>query len=107
FNTLGAEVFGYDIEPIDPSVCRRSPLEELFATMDIVTIHLPYNERTHHIVNKELLALMPSNAVLINTTRGGVVKSEDLVWALENKVIAGAALDVIVEEHQHDKSVLV
>lgn len=106
FKALGAKVYGYDITSFDPSVCDRLELSDLFSIVDILSMHLPYNESTHHLVGKSLLQLMKPHSVLINTARGGIINSEDLVWALENRVIAGAALDVIEDEYNLDGNIL-
>ncbi|MFZ6012426.1 MAG: NAD(P)-dependent oxidoreductase [Bacteroidota bacterium] len=99
FQAMGAEVWGYDIKPYEIEGCHkaRSP-EQLFELADILSIHLAYNDTTQHYINKAMLERMQRHAVLINTSRGGIVKSDDLVWALKNKIIAGAALDVLEYE---------
>lgn len=107
FKALGAHVCGYDIKEFDPSVCLPMTLTDLLAVSDIVSVHLAYNPGTHHLVNKSLLQRMKPHSVIINTARGGIVRSEDLVWALKNNVIAGAALDVIENEYDRDLDVLV
>lgn len=72
--------------------------EELLTTSDIVTIHVPYNEHTHHLINKENIVKFKKGAYLINTARGAVVETDALVEALKSGIIAGAALDVLEEE---------
>ncbi len=72
--------------------------EELLARSDIVSIHAPLNERTKGLINREALQKMKPTAVLINAGRGPIVSEKDLVQALEEGRIAGAALDVISEE---------
>lgn len=69
-------------------------MEELLETCDIVSLHVPLNESTTHLINNENIKLMKKNAILINTARGKVVESEALREALDNGVIAGAAVDV-------------
>lgn len=73
-------------------------LSELFARSDIISLHLPLNEHTEHIVNRELLEKTKHGAILINTARGSLVESEDLMWALDNNILAFAGLDVLEEE---------
>lgn len=73
-------------------------LKELLTDSDFVTIHCPLNEDTKHLIDREKLALMKPSAYLINTSRGAIIKEEDLVEALKNRVIAGAALDVLEQE---------
>ena len=74
------------------------PLEELLAISDIVSIHAPLNERTNCLIGKEQLAMMKPSAYLVNVGRGAIVVEEDLVEAVDNGVIAGAGMDVFVQE---------
>lgn len=73
-------------------------LEEIFRHSDILSLHLNYTPEAYHLVNRERLALMKPTAILVNTARGAVVDPEALVWALQNKIIAAAALDVFETE---------
>ena len=73
-------------------------LEEILPQSDFVSLHTYLSEATYHLINKERLAQMKSTTLLINTSRGGIVDPEALEWALSNKVIAGAALDVFEPE---------
>lgn len=69
--------------------------ETVFASSDIICVHLPLNDQTRHFVGAARLAQMKKTAYLINTARGGVVHSADLAAALQAGQIAGAALDVL------------
>ncbi len=73
-------------------------LDEIYAGADYISLHCPLTEETHHLINKDAFRKMKKSAVLINVARGAVVSEEDLVWALENGEIAGAALDVLEQE---------
>jgi len=70
------------------------PLDELLKTADIVSLHVPLNDETKGLISAEQLRLMKKNAILVNTARGEVVDTDDLVYALKNNQIGYAALDV-------------
>jgi glycerate dehydrogenase len=73
-------------------------LPELLNVSDVVSIHCPLNDTTHNLINFERISWMKPNALLINTARGSVVDLDALVVALQNKVIAGAGIDVAPQE---------
>jgi len=73
-------------------------LENLLKESDFVTLHVPFTKETFHLINRKNIKLMKPGSYLINTSRGPVVEAEAVVWALNNKVLAGAALDVVEEE---------
>jgi len=75
-------------------------LEELLKNSDIVTLHVPLVEQTHHLINKGNISLMKKGSLLINTSRGGVVDTDALSKALTQEHLAGAALDVLEEENE-------
>jgi len=97
------EVLYHDVQRAAPAVesaCRARfvPKEELYRKADIVTIHIPYSQETHHAVCAREIALMKRSAVLIHAARGGVVDDGALVEALRKGAIAGAGLDVFEGE---------
>jgi len=73
-------------------------LDTLLGESDFITLHVPYNESTHHLINKSNIDKIKKGAYLVNTARGAVVETEALVKALENGTLAGAGLDVLEEE---------
>jgi D-3-phosphoglycerate dehydrogenase len=77
-------------------------LEQLFAESDFITIHVPLTAETKNLINKNSMKKMKSSVRIINCSRGGIVNEDDLVEALENDVIGGAALDVFAEEPLKD-----
>lgn len=77
---------------------RWLALDELFAKADVVSLHCPLTAENEGLVNRARLALMPSHALMINTSRGALVKELDLAQALNSGAIAGAALDVSARE---------
>jgi len=72
--------------------------DELFATSDVVSIHLVLGPRTRGLVGRAELAAMKPTAVLVNTSRGPIVDEAALIDALRNETIAGAGLDVFDQE---------
>ncbi len=69
-------------------------LETVLSQSDIVTLHLPLNENTHHLIDEQALALMKEDAILINTARGKIVDNDALALALKSGKLAGAGIDV-------------
>ncbi|PCI08438.1 MAG: glycerate dehydrogenase [Gammaproteobacteria bacterium] len=101
-----AECFGMKVlvahsyKTVGKSVNRepRIDLNLLLATADVVTLHCPLSEDNHHLINAQSLAMMKSDAILINTARGGLVDEAALLHAVKNHQIGGAGLDVLQEE---------
>ena len=82
-------------------------LDELFKRSDYITVHVPFNEKTKGLLNKESFSKMKDGVYIINCARGGVVNEEDLLAALEEGKVAGAALDVFEKEPPAEDSKLV
>lgn len=83
---------------------RWAKISELLEQSDVVSIHCPLSPETQGLINKESLKLMKSSSFLINASRGPIIVEEDLANALNNAVIAGAAIDVLsVEPPPKDK----
>ena len=74
------------------------PLDRLLSTSDVVSLHCPLTAETKHLINQTTLMRMKRGAYLISAARGPIVDEAALVWALENRLIAGAALDVYERE---------
>jgi phosphoglycerate dehydrogenase-like enzyme len=81
-------------------------LDQLLAESDIVSLHTPLDATTKLMVNESFLRKMKKNAFLINTARGGLVNEQDLLNAVENGTISGAAIDVLHEEPPTDRSLV-
>ncbi|AOW19513.1 NAD(P)-dependent oxidoreductase [Urechidicola croceus] len=96
---FGMEVYYYDIEEmITPESYKKcSSPEELCSKVDILSIHLPYNESTHFLIDKNLFKLMKSTVSIVNTARGGVVNETDLLDFLKHSN-ARYATDVLYGE---------
>jgi D-3-phosphoglycerate dehydrogenase len=100
---IGMNVAGYD------PFLKQQDIEELgikyyedyrglLQECDVVSIHVPLTKETENMISKKELSMMKKTALLINTSRGGIVNEPDLVEALKNGVIAGAGLDVFCNE---------
>lgn len=77
---------------------KYTGVDEIIETADIISLHVPLTPKTHHLITTKEFSRMKDSAVLINTSRGAVIKEDDLVNALEKGEIAGAALDVFEKE---------
>lgn len=95
-------ILAFDIKPNEELAKKFEfdyiPLDKLLAQSDIITLHVPYNKGTHHLINKENILRIKRGAYLINTSRGPVVETVALIKGLKENVLAGAGLDVLEEE---------
>ena len=96
---FGMRVIGLDIEPVDPepgveAIWPADRLADLLGVSDVVVIGLPLTKATHHLFTRERFLQMKRTAILINVTRGEIVRGEDVLAALDEGLIAGAGLDV-------------
>ena len=97
---FGCKLIAYDIyrnEKIMQDV-EYVTLEKLFANSDIITMHAPATKENFHLINKDSIALMKDGVCIVNTARGSLIDTKDLIDAIEQKKIGGAALDVIEHE---------
>lgn len=102
-----AKAFGMSVLACDPykdmdnlkehhvKVCSK---EELFAQADIVTLHVDYRPENREMISRKEFVHMKPGSYFINTSRGELVSENDIVWALEKGILAGAALDVLSDE---------
>ena len=99
---LGAESFrpekGYNNGEQKNPEFKRVPFQDLVAQSDVVSLHCPLTAETKGLFDLRTFETMKKNALLINTARGGLINDEALLHALEHKLIAGAALDVLDRE---------
>ena len=84
--------------PVDLPGATQMSLDQLLASSDVVSLHCPMTPETRHLIDQRALARMKRSAYLINTSRGPVVDEPALAWALSERIIAGAALDVYENE---------
>jgi D-3-phosphoglycerate dehydrogenase len=102
-HSLGMKVLGRDMVEmpsafLDETGIEMTSQEEVLNNADYVSINCDLNPSSYHLIDSSQFRLMKSEAVIINTARGPVIKEKDLVQALEEKIIAGAALDVYEDE---------
>ena len=102
-----ARGIGFQVCAADPYVKKKDmlkkrvqplPLKRLMGSAHFISLHLPLNPKTYHLIGTEMLRLMKPTAYLVNTARGGLVDEKALKQALQEGWIAGAALDVMEEE---------
>ncbi len=98
---FGCEVIGYDKYPSEAFTApgaRYTDLVEIGAKADIISLHCPLTPETHYIVNAEMLSHAKRGALLINTSRGGLIDTEAVIEALKSGQLGGLALDVYEQE---------
>ncbi len=97
YTAFGMKVIGYDPRADFPHdlVQRADTLDELLRTADVVSLHVPYNQSTRHLIGRRELSLMKRTAVVVNTSRGGVLDERALADAIQDGRVAGAAVDVL------------
>jgi glycerate dehydrogenase len=101
-DAFGMKVIYYNPSPKEASVGEQKPLDAVFAESDVVSLHCPLTPENKGMVNRPLLLKMKPNAFLINTARGPLINEGDLAGALNENIIAGAALDVLSTEPPTD-----
>jgi D-3-phosphoglycerate dehydrogenase len=103
---LGMKVLAYDPYISSPNGTKLVALDELLAQADYISLHIPKNKETTNILGAEQFAKMKDGVRIINCARGGVVNEDALYEALTSGKVAGAALDVFVEEPPTDWKLL-
>lgn len=102
----GMPVMAYDPFRQDwpANIMKAESIEQLLATSQILSIHIPLNAETENLIGARELALMPAGAWLINTSRGKIVNEKALLQNLESGHLAGAGVDVISDENQGENT---
>jgi glyoxylate reductase len=95
---FGMRVVYSDQQEVDLPNAAFLSLDRLLNTSDVVSLHVPLTPETRHLIDKRALTRMKRSAYLINTARGPVVDEAALAWALQQNLLAGAALDVYENE---------
>ena len=110
FHGIGCRVIGYDITmPESVPYVERVDLDVLYAESDVISLHLPLLPSTRHIINKDAINLMKTGVMVINTSRGTLLNTADVINALEQKKIGYLGIDVyeyekglFFEDHESD-----
>lgn len=98
---LGCQVLAYDPHPhveLKQIGIQYTDLQTLWTQADIVSLHLPLTPETHHLVNEKTLNIMKKGAMLVNTSRGGLVDTQAVIQALKSQQLGALAIDVYEEE---------
>lgn len=96
---FGMKVIAYDMYPNkDLDFVEYMSLEDVLKNSDLLSLHCPLTEETHHLINKDTIAMMKDNVVFVNTSRGALVKTEDLIQGIRSNKFFGVGLDVYEEE---------
>jgi D-lactate dehydrogenase len=95
---FGMNVIAYDPFPRVDSDIEYVSMEKLCKESDIISLHCPLSKDTFHMINKNTIGMMKKGAYIVNTSRGALVNSEDLLEALKDEKLGGACLDVYEEE---------
>lgn len=95
---FGMNILAYDKFPNSSTGLNYVELPELFQKSDIISLHCPLTEDTKHIINADSIAMMKNGVTIINTSRGALVNTQDLIQALKAKQVGAACLDVYEEE---------
>lgn len=96
---FGMRVIAYDMYPNkNLDFLEYVSLDELLATSDLISLHCPLTEETHHLINEKSIAKMKDGVILVNTSRGGLIKTEDLIAGIRDHKFFAVGLDVYEEE---------
>jgi D-lactate dehydrogenase len=95
---FGLKVLAYDPYPIKDSDIQYVSMAELCKEADIISLHCPLTKDTFHMINCEMMHTMKKGVYIVNTSRGALINTEDLLDALKEEQVAGACLDVYEEE---------
>ena len=96
---FGMKVIAYDLFPNkELDFLEYVSLDELFRRSDLISLHCPLTEETHHLINEESIAKMKDGVILVNTSRGGLIRTDDLIAGIRDHKFFAVGLDVYEEE---------
>ncbi len=100
---FGCEILAYDLFP-DPFLVEQGvtyvDLETMFKQADIISLHCPLTPENHYLINQDTIALMKNGVTIINTSRGGLINTNDAIEALKNQKIGYLGIDVYEQEEK-------
>lgn len=96
---FGMKVIGYDLYPSSSNGMEYVSLEELLKQSDLISLHCPLTEETYHLIRTETIEQMKDGVILVNTSRGGLVKTQDLIEGIRRGKFFAVGLDVYEEEN--------
>jgi D-lactate dehydrogenase len=100
---FGCKILAFDINKdsdLEKIGVQYVPIDIIFKTSNLISLHCPLNEHTKHIINNDSLSLMKPNIMLINTSRGGLINTPDVIDALKNRKIGYLGIDVYEQEEK-------
>ena len=106
---LGMNILVYDLQKnpaLEHDRCRYVELDELLQTADVITLHCPLTKDTEGIINKNTIAKMKDNVIILNNSRGPLIVEQDLANALNSGNVYAAAVDVVSSEPIRDDNPL-
>ncbi len=95
---FGMKILAYDKFPAPNSGLEYVELDELFRRSDIISLHCPLTEETHHMINDDAVEMMKPGVIIVNTSRGGLIDSDSLINGIKVGIVGAACLDVYEEE---------
>ena len=95
---FGMNILAYDKFPNEASGLHYTSLDEIFEKSDVISLHCPLTDETKHLINAGSIAKMKKGVTIINTSRGALIDTEDLIEGIKSKRIGAACLDVYEEE---------
>lgn len=99
---FGMEVIAYDMFPnYHENFFTYVSLEELLKESDLISLHCPLTKDTHHLINEKTISMMKDGVILVNTSRGGLIKTDDLIKGIRERKFFGVGLDVYEEEDEY------
>lgn len=98
---FGMNLIAYDKYPDKNSNIQYVTLDDLLSKSNVITLHTPLNSETKYIINSDNISKMKDGVIIINTARGGLVRTQDLIEALEHNKLGGVGLDVYEHENEY------